>query len=50
MDIFNNEDYKFIINFVEDKIHILNFQKDYLRLNDAIEELEHTLSPEQKIV
>ena len=52
MDIFNNEDYKFISNFVEDKIHILkeneNFQKDYLRLNDAIEELEQTLSPEQK--
>ena len=52
MDIFNNEDYKFISNFIEDKIHILkeneNFQKDYLRLTDAIEELEQTLSPEQK--
>lgn len=52
MDIFNSEDYKFISNFIEDKIHILkeneNFQKDYLRLTDTIEELEQTLSPEQK--
>ena len=52
MEIFNNDDYKFISNFVEQKIPVLkeskNFEKDYLRLNDAIEELERTLTEEQK--
>ena len=52
MEIFNNDDYKFISNFVEQKMPILkenqNFKKDYLRLTDAMEELEHTLSEQQK--
>lgn len=52
MEIFDSDDYKFISNFVEQKIPILkenqNFERDYLRLNDAIEELERTLSEEQK--
>ena len=52
MEIFNNSDYKFISDFVESKIHILkendNFKKDYLRLTDSIEELEASLSQEQK--
>lgn len=52
MEIFNNSDYKFISDFVESKISILkendSFKKDYLRLTDAIEELEASLSPAQK--
>lgn len=52
MEIFNNDDYKFISNFVEQKMPILkenqNFKKDYLRLTDAMEELEYTLSEQQK--
>lgn len=52
MEIFNNDNYKFISNFVEEKMPILkgnaNFKKDYLRLTDAMEELEQTLNQEQK--
>ena len=52
MEIFNNSDYKFISDFVESKIHILkendSFKQDSLRLTDAIEELETSLSQEQK--
>lgn len=52
MEIFNNNDYKFISDFVEHKIPILkeneNFKKDYLRLSDAIDELEPILSEPQK--
>ena len=48
MEIFNNDDYKFISNFIEKKLPILkknkSFEKEYLRLNDAMEELEQTLS------
>ena len=51
MEIFNNDDYKFISNFVEHKITILKenkeFKKEYLRLTDAIKELENTLSKQQ---
>lgn len=52
MEIFNNSDYKFISDFVESKIPILkendSLKKDYLRLTDAIEELEASLPPAQK--
>ena len=52
MNIFNNDNYKFISDFVESKIHTLkddaNFTKDYLKLNDEIEKLDQTLSEEQK--
>lgn len=52
MEIFNNNDYKFISDFVEHKIPILkeneNFKKDYLRLSDAMDELEPILSGPQK--
>ena len=52
MDIFNNEEYKLISEMVEKKIPELrkneDFNKKYLRLTDAMEELEKTLSKEQK--
>ena len=52
MDLFNNDDYKFISNFVEEKIYMLkendNFKKTYLKLTDVMDELEKTLSNEQK--
>lgn len=52
MEIFENGDYKFISNLVEKKLPILkkneDFNKQYLRLSDAMEELEKTLSEEQK--
>lgn len=52
MEIFHNEDYKSIRNFIEKKMPILkenkNFKKEYIRLADAMEELEQTLSKEQK--
>ena len=52
MEIFNNDNYKFIIDYVEQKLPILkenqNFKAEYLRLTDAMEELEQTLSKQQK--
>ena len=52
MDLFNNDDYKFISNFVEKKIYMLkendNFKKNYLKLTDVMDKLEKTLSNEQK--
>lgn len=49
-EIFNNEDYKYISNFVEEKLPILrqnkNFNEKYL--TDTIEKLEKTLSVQQK--
>lgn len=52
IEIFNNEDYKFISNLIENKLPILKQNKDfknkYSRLSDAIEELEKILSNEQK--
>ena len=52
MDLFNSDDYKFISNFVEEKIYMLkendNFKKTYLKLTDVMDELEKTLSNEQK--
>ncbi|MFR2450947.1 MAG: hypothetical protein ACLS9A_06110 [Clostridia bacterium] len=52
MEIFNNGNYKFISDFVEEKLPIIkeneNFKKDYLRLTDAMDELELTLTKQQK--
>lgn len=52
MEIFNNYNYKFISDYVEQKLPILkenqNFKAEYLRLTDAMEELEQTLSKQQK--
>lgn len=52
MEIFNNDNYKFISDYVEQKLSILkknqNFKNEYLRLTEAMEELERTLSKQQK--
>lgn len=52
MKIFNNDDYKYISNFVESKISVLrqneNFNKKYLDQSDLIDSLNQTLSGEQK--
>ena len=52
MEIFNYDNYKFISDYVEQKLPILkenqNFKAEYLRLTDAMEELEQTLSKHQK--
>lgn len=52
MEIFANNDFRFISDFVEQKMSILkenkNFKKESMRLSDAIEELEQTLSKQQK--
>lgn len=52
MEIFNNDNYKFISDYVEQKLPILkenqNFKAEYLRLTDAMEELEQTLSKQKK--
>ena len=52
MEIFNNDDYKFISNFIEQKIPVLkenkNFKESYLKLNDAMEEFEKILPEQQK--
>lgn len=51
-EIFNNEDYKYISNFIEEKSPILRqnkkFNEKYLNLTDTIENLEKTLSVQQK--
>lgn len=51
-EIFENEDYKEISNFIEKKLPILKqnekFKEQYIRLSDVMEELEKTLSDEQK--
>lgn len=52
MEIFNNENYKYINKMIEGKLPLLreneDFNKMYLRLSDAMEELEKTLSEKQK--
>ena len=52
MEIFNDDNYKFISNFIENKLPILKenteFNKKAKTLSDAMEELERTLSNEQK--
>lgn len=51
MQIFNSGDYKYISEFVEQKLSILrkdaDFNEKYLQLTDSIEELEKGLSSEQ---
>jgi len=52
MDIFNNEDYKLISEVVEKKLTLLRknvgFNKKYLNLIDAMDELETSLSKDQR--
>ena len=52
MDIFDNEDYKFISEFVEKKSSILrsneDFNEKYLELSSLIDKLDLTLSEQQK--
>ena len=52
MEIFNGEDYKIISNLVEKNLPKLKENKDfndaYVRLADAMDELEKDLSDEQK--
>lgn len=52
MEIFANDDFKFISDFVEQKLPILKenktFKEEASRLSNAIEELEKTLSNQQK--
>lgn len=51
-EIFNNEDYKFISDFVEEKLPILrsneNFNNKYLKLLDLMDSLDMELSESQK--
>ncbi len=52
MEIFNNEDYKFISEFIEQKLPVLkenkNFKAEYLKLSDKMDEFEKNLTEEQK--
>ena len=52
MEIFNDDNYKHISNFVEGKIPILrqneDFNKKYMEQSDLIDKLNRTLSGEQK--
>lgn len=49
---FYNNDYKYISEFIESKIFILrkckDFDKKYIRLSDAIDELDLDLNEEQR--
>ena len=52
MEIFNNNDYKFISDFIEQKSSILkennNFRANNFKLTDTMEEFDKTLSEKQK--
>ena len=52
MGIFDNDDYKYISDFVESKIPILRkneeFNKKYIEQSNLIDNLNETLSGEQK--
>lgn len=52
MGIFNDENYKYISDFVESKISVLrqneNFNKKYIEQADLIDTLNASLSEEQK--
>ena len=52
MKIFENEDYKYISDFIESKSYILGknkeFNKYYMNLSKLIEELDQSLEGEQK--
>ena len=51
-EIFKNDDYKFISNFVESKISLLKENADFndlsLKLIDSMQELDSSLSDNQK--
>ena len=50
--IFENENYRYISNFVEENIEVLknnqDYQEKYKRLTDAMEGLDSTLTDRQK--
>ena len=50
--IFENENYRYISNFVEENIGVLknnqDYQEKYKRLTDAMERLDSTLTDRQK--
>lgn len=52
IDFFENEDYKFITNLIDKKMHILkkceSFNKQYVRLYDIMEEFGQDLEDEKK--
>lgn len=52
MELFDSDDYKFISNFVEQKIPKLrknkNFEKIYVKLNNEMDEMEKILPKQQK--
>ena len=52
MDIFSKDNLQMINKLIEEKIGTLrrneDFERDYLRLTDAMDELEQSLSAEQK--
>lgn len=52
IDFFENGDYKFITNLIDKKMYILkkceNFNKQYMRLYDVMEEFGENLEDRQK--
>lgn len=52
MDIFNNDDYKYVSNYVEEKSSVLrnnnDFNEKYLELSSLIDKLDLTLSGSEK--
>lgn len=52
IDFFENGDYEFISNLLQEKMYILkkyeNFNEKYIKLYDLIDELEMNLDDEQK--
>ena len=52
IDFFENGDYKFILNLIDNKMSILKtckeFNEKYIKLYDIMEELELTFEEEQK--
>lgn len=52
INVFENENYKFISEFVETKIPILrtnsNFEKQYIQVSKLMEEIENELTDMQK--
>lgn len=52
IDFFESEDYKFITNLIDKKMYILkkceNFNKQYIKLYDVMEEFEEYLEDTQK--
>ena len=52
MEIFNDDNYKYISDFIESKIHVLrqneNFNKKYIEQTNLIDKLNETLSGKQQ--